>query len=55
MTTTPEAASPLTLEGAEGRVSRPCGLQGTPADRQSRIRGARLGRRAQCAWQGLVQ
>ena len=54
--TTPEAAAPLPLEGAEargskpvgldgprnGRVSRPCGLPGTPADRQSRIRGACL-------------
>ncbi len=27
-----------------GRVSRPCGLQGTPADRQSRIRGVCLAR-----------
>ena len=55
---TPEAAAPLPLKGAEargskptcvgldgprnGRVLRPCGLQGTPADRQSRIRGVRL-------------
>jgi L-aminopeptidase/D-esterase-like protein len=53
--TTPEAASPLPLEGAEargskptcvgldgprnGRVWRPCGLQGTPTARQSRFRG----------------
>jgi hypothetical protein len=55
---TPEAASPLPLEGAEalgskpscvdldgprnGRVSRPCGLQGTPAAWWGRIRGACL-------------
>jgi hypothetical protein len=54
---TPEAALPLPLKGAEargseptcvgldgprnGRVSRPCGLQGPLADRQSRIRGGR--------------
>ena len=59
--TTPEAASPLPLKGAEargskptcvgldgprsGHVSWPCGLQGTPAARQSRFRGARLGMR----------
>ena len=58
MTPTPEAAcGRLPLKGAEargskpfgldgprnGRVSRPCGLQGTPVDRQSRIHGARLG------------
>jgi hypothetical protein len=71
MTTTPEAASPLPLKGAEargskptcvgldgprnGRVSRPCGLQGTPADRQSRIRGVRLGVRALCTRQGQVK
>jgi len=58
---TPVAASPLPLKGAEargskptcvgldgardGRVSRPCGLQGALADRQSRIRGGR--------WAGL--
>ena len=58
MLTTSEAASPLPLKGAEargskptcvgldrprnGRVSRPCGLQGTLADRQSRIRGGCL-------------
>jgi photosystem II stability/assembly factor-like uncharacterized protein len=52
---TPGAAAPLPLKGAEvrgseptcvgldglriGRVSRPCGLQGPPADRQSRIGG----------------
>jgi hypothetical protein len=70
--TTPEAASPLPLKGAEsrgskptsvgmdgarkGRVSRPCGLQGPLADRQSRIRGGRLARPwgsrvvAQVAW-----
>jgi len=58
MTTTPEAASPLPLKGAEardskptcvgmdgprnGRVSRPCGLQGTLAAWQSQIRGGRL-------------
>ena len=57
-TTTPEAATPLPLKGAEargskpicvgldgprsGRVLRPRGLQGTLADRQSRIRGVRL-------------
>jgi hypothetical protein len=53
--TTPEAAPPPSLEGAEaggskparfgsdgprdGRVSRPRGLRGTPAARQSRLRG----------------
>jgi hypothetical protein len=58
MWTTPEAAAPLPLKGAEargskptgvgldgprsGRVPRPCGLQGTPADRRSRIRGGCL-------------
>jgi hypothetical protein len=58
MWTTPVAASPLPLQGAEdrgskptcvgldgprsGRVPRPRGLQGTPADRQSRIRGVCL-------------
>ena len=58
MATTPEAATPLPLKVAEsrgskptcvsldgprnGRVSRPCGLQGTLADRRSRIRGVRL-------------
>jgi hypothetical protein len=52
---TPEAASPLPLKGAEargskptcvgldgprnGRVLRPCGLQGTPAAGRSPIRG----------------
>ena len=56
----PEAAAPLPLKGAEargskptcvgldgprnGRVSRPCGLQGTLAARQSRIRGVRWAR-----------
>jgi hypothetical protein len=56
---TPEAASPLPFKGAEargpkptcvgldgprnGRVSRPCGLQGTLAAGQSPIRGVRLG------------
>ena len=33
----------------DGRVSRPCGLQGPLADRQSRIRGGRL---AQAIWGG---
>ena len=58
MLTTPEAPSALPLKGAEargskptcvgldmprnGRVSRPCGPQGTLADRQSRIRGGCL-------------
>ena len=56
---TPVAAAPLPLKGAEargstptcvgldgprnGRVSRPCGLQGPPADWQSQIRGVRFG------------
>jgi hypothetical protein len=55
MRTTLEAGAPLALKGAEsrgskppcvgldgarkGRVSRPCGLQGALAARQSRIRG----------------
>ena len=59
---TPEAPAALPLKGAEargskstcvgldgprnGRVSRPCGLQGTLADRQSRIRGGCLERLA---------
>ena len=71
MTPTPEAAAPLPLKGAEargskptcvgldgprnGRVSRPCGLQGTPADRQSRIRGVRLGMPVLCALQGRAK
>jgi hypothetical protein len=56
--TTPEAASPLPLKGAEargskptgvgldgprnGRVSRPCGLQGPLAAWQSQFRGGCL-------------
>ena len=64
--TTPVAASPLRLEGAEvcgskpacvgsdgprnGRVWRPCGVQGPLADRRSRIRGACLG--GACAGRG---
>ena len=54
----PERLPPLPLKGAEvrgskptcvgldgprkGRVSRPCGLQGTPAAWRSQIRGVRL-------------
>ena len=58
MTTTPEAASPLPLKGAEGRGSKPtcvgldgprncrvprrCGLQGPLAARRSRFRSVYL-------------
>jgi hypothetical protein len=60
--TTPEAAAPLPLKGAEargskptcvgldgprnGHVSRPCGLQGSPAAWRSQFRGDCLNRGA---------
>ena len=63
---TPVAASPLPLKGAEargskptcvgldvprkGRVSRPCGLQGTPVAWQSQIHGVRWDRCALLAY-----
>jgi hypothetical protein len=63
--TTAEAPAALCLEGAEargskptcvgldgprnGRVPRPCGLQGPPAALQSRLRGGRLPRHFQVA------
>ncbi len=70
MTPTPEAAARLPLKGAEargskpscvgldgprdGRVSRPCGLQGPPAAWQSQFRGGRLDMRASSVLAGAT-